>query len=115
MAELLRTKRTEFITSEDDEPATVNEIRAENIERENASRPVASRQRSESRPRPAPSSAPQAGSTPSASADEPATNKTPASNKTRFAEPQDAFARETLENAAPLGSDENPIVQYGKK
>jgi cell division transport system ATP-binding protein len=32
----------------------------------------------------------------------------------RLRDPQDAITREALGNHAPLGSDENPIVQYGK-
>ena len=35
--------------------------------------------------------------------------------RVRIGEPSDAFSRETLENEAPVGSDENPIVQYGKQ
>ena len=34
--------------------------------------------------------------------------------KIQLGEPADAFSRETLQNQAPVGSDENPIVQYGK-
>jgi cell division transport system ATP-binding protein len=33
----------------------------------------------------------------------------------RYIEPRDAIAREALHNDAPLGSDENPIVQYGRR
>jgi cell division transport system ATP-binding protein len=35
--------------------------------------------------------------------------------RVRLKEPQDAITRDALGNAAPLGSDENPIVQYGKR
>jgi cell division transport system ATP-binding protein len=102
---------------EDDDPASVNQVRTENIKHENAprERPVL---RSKARPAAAVARAVPAGSTPDASdANKPASPEPSPQNKTktRFAEPQDAFARETLENAAPLGSDENPIVQYGKK
>ena len=37
------------------------------------------------------------------------------SPRVRLGQPTDAFSRETLENEAPVGSDENPIVQYGKQ
>ena len=36
-------------------------------------------------------------------------------SKVHIGEPSDAFSRETLENEALVGSDENPIVQYGKQ
>jgi cell division transport system ATP-binding protein len=107
---------------EDDEPATINAIRAGNAERDNAERDNAERE-SAVHERPLRSSAAvsradSAGSTPGTAKEhshEPAPVEAPVKNKTRFAEPQDAFARGTLENTAPLGSDENPIVQYGKK
>ena len=38
-----------------------------------------------------------------------------AAPRLRIGESSDAFSRETLENEAPVGSDENPIVQYGKQ
>jgi cell division transport system ATP-binding protein len=106
---------------EDDNPATINAIRIENSESKTAPPSTAPRPRNESQP---PESLPSAtvsrsvpaGSTRGADADKPEASESSPQNKTkRFAEPQDAFARETLENAAPLGSDENPIVQYGKK
>ncbi len=101
---------------EDDGPATINAIHAENSARESAPRPMTPGERIASRPRVAVSHDNPAGSTPDPSAAEAAPEiETPPKTKNRFAEPQDAFARETLENAAPLGSDENPIVQYGKK
>lgn len=34
--------------------------------------------------------------------------------RVRMVEPQDAITRESLGKTAPLGTDENPIVQYGK-
>jgi cell division transport system ATP-binding protein len=40
---------------------------------------------------------------------------TPVARKVRVSEPQDAITREALQSGAPLGSDENPIVQYGRK
>jgi cell division transport system ATP-binding protein len=35
--------------------------------------------------------------------------------KARYGEPPDAISRQALNNQAPLGSDENPIVQYGRR
>ena len=35
--------------------------------------------------------------------------------KIHLGEPTDPFSRDTLQNEAPVGSDENPIVQYGKQ
>jgi cell division transport system ATP-binding protein len=101
---------------EDDDPVSVNQTRTENLKHENAPR-ERPEVRSETRPAAAEPRSVAAGSTPGAGADKPALPERSPQNKTktRFAEPQDAFARETLENAAPLGSDENPIVQYGKK
>ena len=106
---------------EDDEPAksasipsasvSQNAVHAENRERKSAPRQQAQTQSRESVVMES-----AAGSTPGVSSDETASPQPSPQNKTtRFAEPQDTMARETLENAAPLGSDENPIVQYGKK
>jgi cell division transport system ATP-binding protein len=51
-------------------------------------------------------------STPSAP---PSTPSAPEVPRVRLRDPQDAITREALGNHAPLGSDENPIVQYGKR
>jgi cell division transport system ATP-binding protein len=63
---------------------------------------------------PAPESTPRAEQTPAERI--PATPEAaPEKPRVRLAEPQDAITRDALGNDALLGSDENPIVQYGKR